>query len=114
MKTVKIPVNQITDWETFHKVFAEVLGFPDYYGHNMNAWIDCMTYIDEPDLGMTSIHVDIGQILVLDLGDCTLFASKCPIQYETLLDCSAFVNYRRIEKGEEPVLALSFWNQTKK
>ena len=35
---VKIPTEQITDWETFHTVFAEILGFPDFYGRNMNAW----------------------------------------------------------------------------
>lgn len=110
MKIVKIPVNKIKDWETFHKIFTEILGFPDFYGKNMDAWIDCMTYIDEPDDGMTSIYVDKGQMMVLNLGDCTVFASKYPTQYKALIDCSAFVNYRRIEAGGNPVLALSFWN----
>lgn len=35
---VPIPTNQITDWPSFHEVFAEALGFPSFYGKNMNAW----------------------------------------------------------------------------
>jgi len=37
------PVDAITDWASFHDVFMHTLGFPDFYGRNMDAWIDCMT-----------------------------------------------------------------------
>ncbi len=47
VKIVTVPVSEIKDWDTFHTVFAHVFGFPDYYGRNMNAWIDCMTYLDD-------------------------------------------------------------------
>lgn len=111
MKKIAIPVDDIHDWPSFHKVFAETLGFPDFYGNNMNAWIDCMTSIDESDACMSSVSVDKGEFLVLELGDCTAFASRCPAQYEAILDSTGFVNFRRIDVGEEPVLALSFWNR---
>jgi hypothetical protein len=52
---VRIDGSQLTDWESFHKVFAGVLGFPAFYGNNMDAWIDCMTSLDTPDDGMTTI-----------------------------------------------------------
>jgi len=45
---VTVPVEKITDWPSFHDVFHETLGFPKFYGRNMNAWIDCMTSIDTP------------------------------------------------------------------
>jgi hypothetical protein len=32
MPVVHIPASQISDWETFHDVFAEALGFPVFYG----------------------------------------------------------------------------------
>lgn len=108
---VKIPTNEIHDWDSFHKVFARVLGFPDFYGCNMNAWIDCMTSIDEPLDGLSETHGTKEAGICLDLGDCTAFAKRCPQQYEAILDSSAFVNYRRIEAGEEPVISLSFHNQ---
>ena len=108
---VTIPVSEIHDWDSFHTVFARTLGFPGFYGRNMNAWNDCMTSIDHPEHGMTSIHAPAGGMLVLDLGVCTDFAQRCPEQYEALLDSTAFVNYRRIEVGDTPVLGLSFWNE---
>lgn len=45
---VAIPADLIVGWESFHDVFAETLGFPAFYGRNMDAWIDCMTSADEP------------------------------------------------------------------
>jgi RNAse (barnase) inhibitor barstar len=33
---VSIPTLRISDWDSFHSVFAEVFGFPDFYGRNMD------------------------------------------------------------------------------
>src|SRR5258707_101637 len=96
---VRIDANHIADWDTFHTVFAEAFGFPNFYGRNMNAWIDCMTCLDDPSAGMTSVHVPPGEIVVLHLEHMDAFAHRCPEQYETLLECAAFVNWRRIETG---------------
>lgn len=52
MATVRLNTNQITDWASFHLVCKEAFGFPEFYGANMNAWIDCMSYLTEED-GMT-------------------------------------------------------------
>jgi len=62
---VTIPVEKIKDWPSFHRVFQDTLGFPAFYGRNMNAWIDCMTYVDSPETGMTSVNVQPGQMLGL-------------------------------------------------
>lgn len=40
---------RIIDWQTFHTECAREFGFPDFYWRNGNAWIDCLTYIDEED-----------------------------------------------------------------
>ena len=61
---IEIPVSEISDWDTFHDVFAAALGFPDFYGRNMDAWIDCLTYADEDD-GMRSVVVPPGDVLTL-------------------------------------------------
>lgn len=108
MILVKLDTSRITDWETFHSVFAETFGFPLFYGRNMNAWIDCMTYLDDPDAGMTTVHAAPGGVITLQLGNVDEFALRCPELYEAIVECSAFVNWRRIELGEPPVLALSF------
>jgi len=36
------------------------------------------------------------------------FAHRCPEQYAAIVECSAFVNLRRVEHGQPPVLALAF------
>jgi hypothetical protein len=108
---VEVDTTKIDSWDSFHDVFTELLGFPGFYGRNMNAWIDCLTSIDEPDDGLTKIHVPKGGVLVLALSDAAGFAARCPEIYDAVIECSAFVNYRRLEVGEAPVIALSFWRQ---
>ena len=60
---VRVDANPITDWQTFHSVFAEKFGFPSFYGRNMAAWVDCRSYLDDPSAEMSSIHVQSGQPL---------------------------------------------------
>jgi RNAse (barnase) inhibitor barstar len=108
MKIIKIDCQKIVDWKTFHEVFNDEMGFPDFYGKNMDAWIDCMTSLDEPEDGMTKVHVEKGQVLTLQLDNVKEFMEKCPEQYAGIIECSAFVNRRRIEEGSDSVLTLSF------
>jgi RNAse (barnase) inhibitor barstar len=112
MTVIKLDTQRIADWVTFHDVFTEILGFPGFYGRNMNAWIDCMTCLDDPSAGMTAIHAPVGGIVVLQLEDVDDFARRCPKQYEAIVQCAAFVNWRRIDKGDQAVLALSFYKSS--
>ena len=105
---IKLDTRQITDWDTFHDVFAELFGFPDFYGRNMDAWIDCMTYLDDPLNGMTTVHAPLGGIVTLQLEYVDDFAKRCLEYYDAIVECAAFVNWRRTEAGEPAVLALSF------
>jgi RNAse (barnase) inhibitor barstar len=105
---VSLDCRNIFDWPSFHEEFSRVFGFPDFYGKNMNAWIDCMTSLDVPEDGMTSVHCLPGTVLTLELQDVESFAKRCSEQYRALIECAAFVNWRRLEVGEPAVLALSF------
>ena len=109
MPVVPIPSDEITDWATFHAVFARVLGFPDFYGRNMNAWVDCLTYMDEPGDGMSNVVLRDNDILTLQLDGVGVLRSRCPEQFEALVSSAAFVNWRRIKRGLRPVIALSFF-----
>jgi hypothetical protein len=110
MKTQKINADNIHDSASFHKSFKETLGFPNFYGNNMDAWNDCMTSLDSPEDGMSKITVDKGDILVLEIENAASFKKRCPEIYMDLIECTAFVNYRRMEKGLLPVLTLSFYS----
>ena len=108
MATVVIRTKAIRDWASFHDVFAEAFGFPDFNGRNMNAWIDCMMSLDEPGAGMTSVHAAPGSVVVLQLDEVDDFATRCPELYDAVVEASALVNWRRLEQGAPAVLALSF------
>jgi hypothetical protein len=112
MPVVSIPTDGISDWESFHDVFSEVLGFPSFYGRNMDAWIDCLTSADATDgdeLVGANVVAGPGDVLTLQIENASDFARRCAEQYEALVECSAFVNWRRIEVGERPIVALSFY-----
>ena len=104
MSIVRIDGKSIIDWDSFHNVFAEAFGFPDFYGRNMNAWIDCMTSLDEPANGITAVHGSPTDPVVLQLDNASSVPSE---QFEAITECSAFVNWRRLEVGEPAILMLS-------
>lgn len=74
----------------------------------MNAWIDCMSELDDAEAGMTAIHAKPGEVVVLQLDHVSDFSMRCPELYEGIVEGAAFVNWRRIETGQNAVLALSF------
>jgi hypothetical protein len=103
---IRVPVENISDWPSFHEVFQETLGFPTFYGRNMDAWIDCLTSVDLPDDGMSAVTANPGGTLILTIDNPFDFRRRCPEQYDALIECSAIVNFRREEGGEGPVIAL--------
>lgn len=103
MQVVKLDTRGIRDWDTFHDVFQNAFGFPAYYGRNMSAWTDCMTNLDSE---MSAVRVRPGEMLVLQLEDVADFAERCPEQYKAIVECGAFVNWRRLEIGHGAVLAF--------
>jgi hypothetical protein len=107
-KKVSIDCARIRDWESFHDEFAAVFGFPAFYGRNMNSWIDCMTSLDEPAHGMTTVHAPRDHVLTMELESTAEFRRRCPELYAAIIECSAFVNWRRLEVGKPSVLAFSF------
>ncbi len=105
MKTVQIDASYIVDWPSFYDTFAKAFGFPEFFGRNMDAWIDCMTNLDEK---FNAVQVEPGDLVCISLEGAADFKARCPDQYEAFVECAAFVNWRRIEVGEPPVLVVSF------
>ena len=104
---VRIDASQILDAATFHSVFSRAFGFPKFYGRNMDAWVDCMTCLDDPASDLSTVHVRPGHVLSLVVENAGDFKARCPKEFAALVECAAFVNWRRIEKGSPPVLALA-------
>jgi RNAse (barnase) inhibitor barstar len=95
----------MTDWEAFHDECAKEFGFPDFYGRNMNAWIDCLTYINIGD-GMSLFVLDPEDTLQIELADSETMKTHAPHILDELIQCVRFVNERSLAAGEVPRLEL--------
>ena len=94
MQTFIIQGKRLKNWKTFHSEFKKEMGIPYYYGENMNAWIDC---VDELSYEPTILQIENGKYL----------KENVPELFNTILECGAFVNYRKIEVGEKPNLIIA-------
>lgn len=47
MKTIIIDGNEIISMSDIHSIFAEELGFPEWYGKNLDALYDCLGDVTE-------------------------------------------------------------------
>jgi RNAse (barnase) inhibitor barstar len=106
MPLVRIDGTQLSDWDSFHSVFASGFGFPGFYGRNLNAWIDCMTSLDAPDEALTTMHGSPTDLVVLQIDNPNAVSKEI---FDALIECAAFVNWRRLETGEPAILMPSFY-----
>jgi hypothetical protein len=105
MASVTLLTDKITDWNSFHEECASAFGFPEYYGRNMNAWIDCMSYLPDED-GMTRFQLKVDEQLLIRVPGFPEFTSRVPDVCAAFLECAALVNQRYIDTGDMPRVAL--------
>jgi hypothetical protein len=97
--TLVFPTECIKDWPSFHAESARLFGFPEFYGKNMDAWIDCLSYLGEED-GMCTVKLRPGEVLTLRVPEFEEFSKNHSEVCAGLLECTAFVNSRYIEANE--------------
>ncbi len=98
---------QIKDWKSFHLLCKEKFGFPDFYGMNMNAWIDCLTYLDESD-GMSRFPLAEEKYCILTFPIPRILILVCRRYLMLLSKAVLSANRRYADEGKSPVLALVF------
>lgn len=107
-QVVHLDLSQVSREKSIHALFQEVFGFPEFYGHNWDAWIDCMSYLDAPHEGMTKVTVGPEEILVMNLSGVSEFRKNYAEQFDSLLSCTAFANLRNLQGGSLPHLVLAY------
>ena len=65
MPRIVLPTSEIRNEKTFHAVCQRVFGFPDLYDHTMDAWIDCLSCLDDPAADMSSFTLAPGELLLI-------------------------------------------------
>src|SRR3569832_1011806 len=95
----------ITDWESFHTICAQAFGLPDFYGRNLDAWIDCMSYVDVGD-GMCRFVLHPQEVLTIEVTESDTFRRQAPDILACLAELIEEVNDRFVERGAAPRLRL--------
>jgi RNAse (barnase) inhibitor barstar len=107
--TVKLDGSKFLTWKNFHSYFQKKFGFPEFYGRNMNAWIDCMADLDKPENGMTNnFPVTKGQMVVLRIVNVEELRTHANEIYIAIMECTALINFSRMQSGDLPLLILAF------
>jgi RNAse (barnase) inhibitor barstar len=108
MKTIEVLFSIFKSESTFHTAFAEIMGFPGSYGHNWDAWIDCMSYLDDFATGMTQVSLKENEQLELKIFGYE-FAEELDKSdvFRHFCICSGFVNSRFAERQSETRLIIS-------
>ena len=83
---IRIDANKIVDAESFHSEFASAFGFPAFYGRNMDAWIDCLSCLDDPAAAMSAVHVSPGLALALVVDNAEHLKVRCPELFRALVE----------------------------
>jgi hypothetical protein len=67
---------------------------------NRDALVDILTHLDDPTRGLHRVAVFPGEVVLLAI------SGECP-QAAAISELAAFVNWRRLEKGQPPLLAIA-------
>jgi len=102
---VRIPLNEVADWDSFHVVVEGALDLPPHGGRGTDAWVECLLQSDRAQ-DAPRYAVPRGTALTLQLDGLHEFARRCPEQHAALVAAVAEVNRRRASDGEPPLLAL--------
>jgi hypothetical protein len=107
MARVRLNSEAIHDGASFHAECARALGFPGYYGHNLDAWLDCMSCLREPGAGgMAAISLAQDEVLLLEIPDAEALEARAPHVVADLVTVTAAANARYVADGGPPALAL--------
>jgi hypothetical protein len=100
---LEINFSNVCDLDSMHELLKERFGFPDFYGKNVNALIDCWSSLRRPEDGMTSICLGFDEVLNLTIRSLPM--DNLMILNHFLIAVEA-VNQRNIETQYPPSICL--------
>jgi Barstar (barnase inhibitor) len=104
-KNLTLDLSEVKTLKQFHELLKETFGFPDFYGYNIHALIDCLSSLRYPDEGMSKVILD-GADDVLLITVTGLMNMDDIISNNFLIAVEA-VNYRNIAKGFKSSIYLN-------
>jgi RNAse (barnase) inhibitor barstar len=105
---IRIDARRLTGPAGLHAALDEALGFGPAYGKNLDALTDCLTHLDNPAAAMSRVQAFPGQVVLLVIEHTEGAGKAAAAQIKALADVAAFVNWRRLEKKQPPVVAVAY------
>lgn len=103
MKKIKLDFNKIVSIEDLHKELKEKMGFPDFYGGNVNALIDCLSSMRYPEDGMCKTTLRNEEVLLIE---AARLSQSNVVILNNLLIAIEHVNNRELDKGRGPSIYM--------
>ena len=102
MKAKEITINfDNLNKEGLLKVLKKELGFPDFFGMNWDALIDCVSSMREPEAGLSEVFLDDDEFLIINCKNLL----QANFDTNVFLDVVQFINERALSScGNSQVL----------
>ena len=104
---MKLDGKLMMDKQGFHCEFKTKMGFPDFAWESMDSWIDCMSYIDDENAGMSKVIIKEGETLHIEIENSKYLKENAKL-YEDLVECTKHVNNRFKQTNTKTRIKLTF------
>ena len=104
---IRLDARRLADPAGLHAALAEAFGFPPGHGKNLDALADALTHLDDPLKAVGRVCPLPGEVAVVLVEGAGEVPAAGP-QLRALADAAAFANFRRLERGGRPVVAVAF------
>lgn len=103
-KTITFNLKSITTIDQLHTLLRDSFGFPEFYGKNFPALVDCWSSLRYPRHQMSTLHLDSLEdsleMTLLNMSSCNEEIAK------TLISAVELVNQRAALNKLSPVIKL--------
>ncbi|WP_370408177.1 barstar family protein [Tenacibaculum dicentrarchi] len=104
-KKLELNFKEIKTLNDMHSMLKERFGFPDFYGNNVNALIDCLSSLRYPDHEMSDFLLDsTDDVLIIELKN---FSTCENIVVNHFLTAIMGTNNKDRETNNSPSIYLS-------
>ncbi|WP_051258300.1 barstar family protein [Teredinibacter turnerae] len=94
-KLVIVDGDEIKDEVTFHSEFKFKLGLPSFYGANMDALIDSLSYLDDKTCNQSKYwQLGKNENMIISIKSSSVFRDNCLEVFMELLDVITATNER--------------------
>ena len=103
-KQLTIDFSNVNSLDDLHDLLSYAFQFPDFYGKNIHALIDCLSSLPYPEHEMSGFTLDSDEVLLIETVGLSKMNLTCLSHFLTAIE---FVNQRKISRNLEKMIYLS-------